>query len=220
MKMRNGSDKGDAKMRRGGTRDAIMEAAERLFFERGFGAVSMDELAESAGVARRTLYNQFTSKEEIFREMLGEASAQLEKAFPPGVETEGDVENVLRLIASNILGLHGHPEYVGFLRMVMGDSRQFPWIATSFAAVMDPQTNRFIRYLTHLTDLGILNCRNLELAAHQFMGALNEITLWPKMTGRESLSIPEDELVDETVRMFLQHYRGPRFRGRGSEGVA
>jgi TetR/AcrR family transcriptional regulator of autoinduction and epiphytic fitness len=220
MEIQNGSDKLGAKVRRGGTRDAIVEAAERLFFERGFGAVSMDELAEAAGVARRTLYNQFVSKEEIFREMLSESSAQLEKAFPPGIETEGDVENVLRLIASNILGLHGRPEYVGFLRMVMVDSRHFPWIAQSFGAVMDPQTDRFIRYLVHLTDMDILNCRNPTLAAHQFMGALNELTLWPRMTGRESLSVPEDELVDETVRMFLQHYRGPRFKGRGPNGTA
>ena len=40
------------------------------WLEHGFGAVSMDELAEAAGVARRTLYNQFTSKEDILREML------------------------------------------------------------------------------------------------------------------------------------------------------
>ncbi len=31
--------------RRGGSREAIVAAAERLFLERGFGAVSMDELA-------------------------------------------------------------------------------------------------------------------------------------------------------------------------------
>jgi TetR/AcrR family transcriptional regulator, regulator of autoinduction and epiphytic fitness len=51
-----------AKVRRGGSREAIVEAAIRLFLQRGFGAVSMDELAEAAGVARRTLYNQFASK--------------------------------------------------------------------------------------------------------------------------------------------------------------
>jgi TetR/AcrR family transcriptional regulator of autoinduction and epiphytic fitness len=39
----------------------------------------MDELAEAAGVARRTL-NQFASKEEIFREMLRRVSDQLETA--------------------------------------------------------------------------------------------------------------------------------------------
>src|SRR6201998_3761185 len=85
--------------RRGGARESIVDAAERLFLGRGFGAVSMDELAEAAGVARRTLYNQFTSKEEIFREMLLRVSRQLEHAFPPGIETQGDVEEVLRLVA-------------------------------------------------------------------------------------------------------------------------
>src|SRR5579872_792593 len=77
--------------RRGGSRDVIVAAATRLFLERGFGAVSMDELAAAAGVARRTLYNQFTSKEEIFREMLLRVSRQLENAFPAGIETEGEI---------------------------------------------------------------------------------------------------------------------------------
>ena len=104
--------------------------------------MSMDELAEAAGVARRTLYNQFASKEEIFREMLLKVSRQLEDAFPPGVETQGDVEDVLRLVARMILELHKNPEYLGFFRMVVADSRQFPWIAEEFAAVMDPQTER------------------------------------------------------------------------------
>ena len=128
--------------RRGESREAIVDAAARLFLERGFGSVSMDELAEAAGLARRTLYNQFASKEEIFREMLLRVSGQLEHAFPPGIETEGDVEDVLRLIARMILDLHENPGYLGFLRMVVADSRQFPWIAEEFAAVMDPQTER------------------------------------------------------------------------------
>lgn len=80
-----------------------MDAAQRLFLERGFGSVSMDELAEAAGLSRRTLYNQFSSKEEIFREMLLRASRQLESAFPPGIETRGEVEEVLRRIARLIL---------------------------------------------------------------------------------------------------------------------
>src|SRR5438270_7889502 len=111
MKVRVGSDEAIPKVRRNGSREAIVEAAERLFLERGFGAVSMDELASAAGVARRTVYNQFTSKEEIFREMLLRVSAQLETALPPGIETQGDVEEVLRLVAHMILQLHKRPDY-------------------------------------------------------------------------------------------------------------
>src|SRR6516164_11119019 len=160
MRVRKGSDEAIPKARRNGSREAIVEAAERLFLQRGFGSVSMDELAEAAGLARRTLYNQFASKEEIFREMLLRVSGQLEDAFPPGIETQGDVEDVLRLVARMILELHKHPEYLGFLRMVVADSRQFPWIAEEFAAVMDPLSDRLVRYLAHLTAMGVLNCRN------------------------------------------------------------
>jgi len=209
MKNRMSSNEAVPKARAGGSREAIVEAAERLFLQRGFGSVTMDELAEAAGVARRTLYNQFASKEEIFREMLLRVSGQLETAFPPGIETQGEVEDVLRLIARMILGLHTNPEYLGFLRMVVADSRQFPWIAEEFAAVMEPQTERLVRYLAHLTAMGILDCRNPTLAAHQFMGMLNQLSLWPWMTGRESVPVPEKDIIEETIRMFLQHYRAP-----------
>ena len=85
--------------RHSSSRGAITEAAARLFLERGFGSVSMDDLAKAASVARRTLYNQFASKEEIFREVLLTVSHLFEDALPPGIETQGDVEEVLRLVA-------------------------------------------------------------------------------------------------------------------------
>jgi AcrR family transcriptional regulator len=193
------------RLRRASSRDAIVDAAERLFLQRGFGAVSMDDLAEAAGVARRTLYNQFASKEEIFREMLGRVSGQLEHAIPA----------VLRRIAQAILDLHKQPEYLGFLRMVAADARQFPWIAEAFAGVLDPYTERLERYLAHLTSVGLLDCRNPTLAGHQFAGMLNEVSLWPWMLSRERLSVSDEELVDETVRMFLQHYGRPRSAAAG-----
>jgi TetR/AcrR family transcriptional regulator of autoinduction and epiphytic fitness len=220
MKNRRGSNQAIPKARRNGSREAIVDAAERLFLERGFGAVSMDDLAAAAGVARRTLYNQFTSKEEIFREMLLRVSAQLETAFPPGIETQGDVEDVLHLVARMILELHKRPEYLGFLRMVVADSRQFPWIAEEFAAVMEPLTERLVRYLAYLTAMGILDCRNPLLAAHQFMGMLNELSLWPWMTGRESVPVPAEEVIEETTRMFLQRYRRSQSKRHGPPSAA
>jgi TetR/AcrR family transcriptional regulator of autoinduction and epiphytic fitness len=219
MDARNSSNEADPKSRRGGSREAIVQAAQRLFLQRGFGSVSMDELAEAAGVARRTLYNQFASKEEIFREMLLRVSGQLEDAFPSGIETRGDVGEVLRLIAGVILDLHKNPEYLGFLRMVVADSRQFPWIAEEFAAVMEPQTERLIRYLAHLNAVGILDCRDPTLAAHQFTGMLNEFSLWPWMMGREGIPVSGED-VQETIRMFLSHYRRSRPKKRGRDDTS
>ena len=82
----------------------------------------------------------------------------------------------------------------------------------------NPLSDRLARYLAHLTAMGVLNCRNPLLAAHQFMGALNGFSLWPWMIGRESLPVPVEEIVEETVRMFLPHYRRPRSKGAGDDG--
>jgi TetR/AcrR family transcriptional regulator of autoinduction and epiphytic fitness len=62
--------------------------------------------------------------------------------------------------------------------------------------------------------MGILDCRNPMLAAHQLIGMLNELSLWPWMTGRESIAIPTEAVIEETIKMFLQHYRRPRSKRR------
>jgi len=189
------------------SRDAIVGAAERLFLEYGFGHVSMDELAEVAGVARRTLYNQFASKEDILREMLLRVSARIGGALPPGIETQGDVEEVLRLVARAVLAFQAPEDFVGLLRMTVADSRQFPWIAAALDSVLKPYLDRFVRYFSHLSALGVLNCPDPLLAARQFLGLLNGPTLWPRIFSPDSESSSLDTVVDETVRMFLLRYR-------------
>jgi len=200
---------------RRGSREAIINAAEHLFLERGFGGVSMDELAVEAGVARRTLYNQFPSKEDIFREMLLSVSARIGDALPPGIETQGDVEDVLRLIARGVLAFQAPAEFVGLLRMTVADSRQFPWIATAFDSVLSPYLERFTRYLSHMTSLGVLNCPDPLLAAQQFLGLLNGPTLWPRIFSPDNVFSSLDTVVEQAVEMFLLRYRTVKFPTEG-----
>jgi AcrR family transcriptional regulator len=48
------------------TRQTISDAATRLFFERGFDRVTVDEIANAADVARMTVFNHFPRKEDMF----------------------------------------------------------------------------------------------------------------------------------------------------------
>src|SRR5258705_1122081 len=47
------------------TRDAILDAAQRLFARYGYRKTTVDELAREAGIAKGTVYLYFKSKEEI-----------------------------------------------------------------------------------------------------------------------------------------------------------
>jgi AcrR family transcriptional regulator len=42
-----------------------VSAAARLFYRQGIGSVSVDAVADAAGVTKRTLYNHFRSKDEV-----------------------------------------------------------------------------------------------------------------------------------------------------------
>src|SRR6058998_2688919 len=48
------------------TRQAIADAAMRLFVERGFDHVTVAEVAEAAGVSDKTVFNYFPTKEDLF----------------------------------------------------------------------------------------------------------------------------------------------------------
>jgi len=56
-------------------RERIIAAAAELFMEKGARAVSMDEVAQAADVARRTLFNYFESKEELLVATAGPGAA-------------------------------------------------------------------------------------------------------------------------------------------------
>lgn len=47
-------------------KEAIIEAAEKLFYENGFDRVSMDQVAKEAEFTKRTLYQYFPGKEELY----------------------------------------------------------------------------------------------------------------------------------------------------------
>ena len=58
-------------------RAAVLEAAMALFPARGYDGVSMDAIAQAAGVSKLTVYNHFADKESLFAAAVTECCAQL-----------------------------------------------------------------------------------------------------------------------------------------------
>lgn len=72
------------------TRQAILEAAERVFFERGVSATSLEEIAKAAGVTRGAIYWHFRNKGELFEAIHDQLRLPLHEALLRIVEAEGD----------------------------------------------------------------------------------------------------------------------------------
>ncbi len=61
--------------RNGGTREVILETAERLFAERGFAATSVRDIVGEAGISAPSLYHFFGSKENLVVELINDRHA-------------------------------------------------------------------------------------------------------------------------------------------------
>jgi len=66
------------------TRTRLLEAAVQVFSRRGYQAATVDEIAEAAGYSKGAVYSNFSSKEELFLELLDQRFA-LERANWPGI---------------------------------------------------------------------------------------------------------------------------------------
>ena len=101
------------------TRDRIVSAASKLFYGEGIRGVSVDAVAEKAGVTKRTLYYHFASKDELVEAYLSERDQPNLAAFRNWYEaSDGDVAAKVRGIFRNLAARARHPKWkgCGFLR--------------------------------------------------------------------------------------------------------
>ncbi|WP_143626387.1 TetR/AcrR family transcriptional regulator, partial [Streptomyces viridosporus] len=76
----------------------VLEAAGRLFYERGIHAVGVDLIAAEAGVTKKTLYDRFGSKEQIVVEYLAARDERWRAFLAPYLDAAGP-EPAARVLA-------------------------------------------------------------------------------------------------------------------------
>lgn len=101
------------------TRERIVAAASKLFYAEGIGRVSMDAVAEKAGVTKRTLYYHFRSKDDLIAAYLDGRDQPNLLLFQRWFDaTEGGVAEKTRGMFASLAQSARHPKWkgCGFLR--------------------------------------------------------------------------------------------------------
>ena len=101
------------------TRERIISAASKLFYDQGIRAVSVDAVAEKAGLTKRTLYYHFRSKDDLVAAYLaGRDQPNLALFQRWFAEADGGVPEKVTAIFRNLARAAAHPKWkgCGFLR--------------------------------------------------------------------------------------------------------
>ena len=82
------------------TRGALIDAARRLWAERGYAAVGTPEIATAAGVTRGAMYHQFDDKAALFRDVVEVVEADTTQRIAQTVASSGATDPATALHAA------------------------------------------------------------------------------------------------------------------------
>ncbi|PWC35762.1 TetR/AcrR family transcriptional regulator [Azospirillum sp. TSO35-2] len=192
-------------------RQAILEAARRLFIDKGFEKTTLSDIIAQAGGSRATLYEHFGDKAGLFRAMMEENSAHILAGLAAAqADDRASPEAGLTAFALHLAHALLNDKTTSIVRILVAEGGRVPDIAETFFRI-GPETavQRLAEYLECLSGAGTLRIDDPEIAARAFLGMVTGNLLLRRLVLPESAPpIAEiDRYVRQAVVLFLSGVR-------------
>lgn len=192
-------------------RAAILAAALREFDARGFRETSMDRVAASAGVSKRTVYNQFASKQALFDVMAERLVEHAQQGSALPYDPQCPVGVQLRAIAAQVVDMLSDSAFQSLARVTLAELIRSPALARKTYDLFRQRQTGVADWLQAAARDRRLVIDDPVWAADQFLGLIKAFAFWPQLLGGQPA--PDSNLrariVDSTVIAFLAGQVGP-----------
>lgn len=153
-------------------REAIVDAARRLFTGEPFERVSLDAIAAEAGVSKVTIYSHFPNKEALFIEAISASCAAVFERvnLEAGATADSGLDEVLTQLGCDFLEMIFDPEVDRLHAVILGDGPRFPELPKMFyETVVVRSTGILADFLAAQAKAGRIACADPFVAATQFL---------------------------------------------------
>ncbi|MGE0324946.1 MAG: TetR/AcrR family transcriptional regulator [Polyangiaceae bacterium] len=179
------------KRERSERREQILEAAERVFLERGLSGATMEEVASRAELSKGTLYLYFKSKDELYLATANRQLAEMVSRFEGALEAGGTgIEMLERLVRVQLEYAIENPDHARF---------STTWLNTTYR--LDADSPSFDEYRASIAKLFLCGNEAIELGKRdgtvRVPGEPFEllVQLWGSMVGVTLLWVNAAEVV-------------------------
>jgi TetR/AcrR family transcriptional regulator of autoinduction and epiphytic fitness len=189
-------------------RSAILDAAAVEFRAHGFEMTSMDKIAANAGVSKRTVYNHFPSKDELFAETLialfSHGASRVDLAYQPGRALRPQLAELL----TQKLALLADRNFLDLARVAIAEAIVSPDRARPIIARLGEREEGVLVWIRAAQADGKLKAGDPLFAATLLQGQVKAVAFWPQVTMGAPPLAPEmaPPLVEAAVEMFLAYF--------------
>jgi TetR/AcrR family transcriptional regulator of autoinduction and epiphytic fitness len=189
-------------------RDAIVQAAIVEFRANGFEATSVDKVAARAEVSKRTLYNHFSSKDELFAAILRilweSRASELERVYEPG----RPIRDQLLELLQRKLALLADDSFLALARVAIAAGLHSPERAQEIVARIGEKDGGMVDWIKAAQKHGTLKAGDATLAVKQLESLVKGAAFWPQVAMGQPLltARAQKQLAASTADLFLSHH--------------
>ncbi|WP_168427296.1 TetR/AcrR family transcriptional regulator [Candidatus Colwellia aromaticivorans] len=186
----------------------ILVAAQEEFKEKGFLGASMDSLAKRAEVSKRTVYNHFPSKEDLFHNIVKQLCDSFSQAVNIEYQSSIPLDEQLHIAAMNELKLLGSECFLDLNRITLAEFIRSPELSSSTLEHLGQQKNGLHNWINDAIKDGRLKAVDANYATQQFLGLIKANAFWPQLLRKQDFPSSEQQqtIADDAVLMFLARY--------------
>ncbi len=187
----------------------IVDVAHRLFLDRGYENVSMNDIVKEAGGSLATLYKHFGNKEQLFIYVMEQKSEELFGEWArQSVCYEGRIEAFLMMIGTSYLDLVADDDAILFHRLIvsLGYLETSKLTKETILKTLTHPINVVSAYLENEKKAGRIEVDDSILCAHQFLNALEEPFMFPRVLGVETdvSEAKRQKALKQVVKIFCR----------------
>ncbi|MGH2960784.1 MAG: TetR/AcrR family transcriptional regulator [Solirubrobacterales bacterium] len=176
-------------------RELIVEAAGRLFGERGYDATPLDDIAGEAGVTKPIVYRHFDGKRALYLALLERHREDL-AGFAGAIPRQGTLEERLRAVLEVWFGYVESHSYAW--RMLFRDTGGGPEVQAYRLEVHARARAVLVEIIRSLSEARIPR-RELEPLAELISMGMGSLVLW----WLENPGVPRAAIVDAMARVWV-----------------
>jgi AcrR family transcriptional regulator len=165
------------------TREAIIEAAARVFQTKGYHAASVQDIADAVGILKGSLYHHFESKEELLYLIVKEPRARLYKTVADIVADDAPAGDKLRraLLAHLEAFAEHYPHLFVYLREREEMKRRFRGAPKEYERYWQQILREGVKSGEFRADLDV------DVVSYGLLGMVNWLYKWYDPNGRLSV---------------------------------
>jgi AcrR family transcriptional regulator len=185
----------------------LLDAALDVFFEKGFSAARLEDIAARAGVSKGTVYLYFSSKEDVFDALVRAIpQANIEQVRALAGDATIPADQLLGRVLRFIGGLIRDPRMIKFPRLIVGEAGNFPKLAETYKREV---ISRGSAILTHIIERGIEEGRlrpvDPQHAAYAAIAPLLFTAIWRTTFEQfDATPLDADAFVEQHIETFLR----------------